>query len=93
MTLKFAGFSRLIFDKTAIEALGSDYFNYGIISALNNNSSALATTIPPDIIPSNLFYGMHSFTISTSLAEINFISSYDISSGLIGYNALGNYVF
>lgn len=28
--INYAGFSRLIFDKTAIEALGNDYFNYGI---------------------------------------------------------------
>jgi hypothetical protein len=35
--INFAGFSRLIFDKTAIEALGNDYFNYGIAEAVNNN--------------------------------------------------------
>lgn len=83
----------MIFDKTAIEALGSDYFNYGIISAQKNNSTALATIIPPDIIPSNLFYGMHSFTITTGLSELKYESSYDVSSGSIGYNGLGNYVF
>ena len=51
MLLKYTGFSRIIFDKTAIEALGSDYFNYGIISSTNNNVASLATVIPPDIIP------------------------------------------
>jgi len=68
MTLNYAGFSRMIFDKTAIEALGSDYFNYGIVYSTNNNATALSTTIPPDIIPSNLFYGLHSFNIQTSLS-------------------------
>ena len=63
MTLKYAGFSRLIFDKTVIEAMGNDYFDYGIVDSLKNNATALSTVIPPDIIPSNLFYGMHSFNI------------------------------
>ena len=51
MTLNYAGFSRLIFDKTDIEAMGNDYFNYGIIHSFNNNATTLSTTIPPDIIP------------------------------------------
>lgn len=93
MTLNYAGFSRLIFDKTAIEAMGNDYFNYGIVSSLNNNAATLATTIPPDIIPSNLFYGMHSFNIQTSLSYLNYGSSYNISSGLIGYTPQGTYVY
>lgn len=87
------GFSRLIFDKTAIEALGNDYFNYGIVSATNNNSTQLSTIIPPNILPANLYYGLHSFTISTGLSTLNFNSSYNITSGWIGYSSLGTYVF
>ncbi len=68
MFLNYAGFSRLIFDKTAIEALGNDYFNYGIVSSLDNNDATLTTIIPPDIIPANLFYGMHSFNIQAGLS-------------------------
>ena len=66
MRVNYAGFSRMIFDKTAIEALGDDYFNYGIVSSTSNSQPALATTIPPDIIPANLFYGLHSFHIDTN---------------------------
>ena len=93
MTLNYAGFSRLIFDKTAIEAMGNDYFNYGVVQSLNNNSSTLSTTIPPDIIPSNFFYGMHSFTITTGLSQLNYVSSYNITSGFIGYTSQGTYVY
>ncbi len=50
MFLNYAGFSRLIFDKTAIEAMGNDYFNYGIVDSLNNDPNTLQTIIPPDII-------------------------------------------
>jgi hypothetical protein len=93
MFINYAGFSRLIFDKTAIEALGNDYFNYGIISAINNNSSQLSTTIPPNILPANLYYGLHSFTITTGLAALSFTSSYDVNSGFIGYVPVAPYVF
>lgn len=91
--INYVGFSRLIFDKTAIEALGNDYFNYGIVSASNNNSTALNTIIPPDIISANLYYGLHSFTIVTNLSSINFNSSYNITSGFIGYTGNSPYVF
>jgi len=60
--------SRMIFDKTAIEAMGSDYFDYGIVTSTDNNATALSTTIPPNILPANLFFGMHSFTITTGLS-------------------------
>lgn len=91
--INYAGFSRLIFDKTAIEALGSDYFNYGIIGAIDNNSSQLSTTIPPDILPANLYYGLHSFTIITGLSKLSFTSSYNTTSGFIGYQSVVPYVF
>ena len=81
MQLNYAGFSRLIFDKTAIEALGNDYFNYGIVYSLDNDPSSLLTTIPPDIIPSNLFYGMHSFNIQTGISQLNFTSAYTTTTG------------
>ena len=54
-----------------IEALGNDYFNYGIIVSLSNNATLL-TTIPLDIIPSNLFDGLHSFNIQTGLSQLYF---------------------
>ncbi len=93
MSIQFVGFSRLIFDKTGIEALGNDYFNYGIVSATNNNSTQLSTIIPPDILPANFYYGMHSFSIGTGLSALSFTSSYDINSGFIGYTSVSPYVF
>lgn len=82
MYLKYAGFSRLIFDKTAIEALGSDYFNYGIVVSQTNN---LSTTIPPDIITENLYYGMHSFTLPSGTSCFSYSSSYNVSSGFMAF--------
>lgn len=83
MNLEYAGFSRLIFDKTAIEAMGNDYFHYGIAGAVS--SAALGTTIPPDILPANLYYGLHSFTLASPASCLNFSSSYGISSGALDY--------
>ena len=91
--LEYAGFSRLIFDKTAIEALGNDYFHYGIVASTNDNATALATVIPPDIIPTNLFFGLHSFNIQTGLSQLNFSSAYTIGSGAIALSRLGGYSF
>ena len=68
MMLNKMAISRMIFDKSAIEAMGNNYFAYGIISSTNNNNTALSTIIPPDILPANLFYGLHSFTITTGLS-------------------------
>lgn len=93
INLQYAGFSRLIFDKTAIEALGNDYFNYGVISSTNNNNAAFSTTIPPNIIPSNLYYSLHSFTITTALSSLYFTSSYVVSSGFIGYSSQGTFIY
>jgi hypothetical protein len=62
--------------------MGNDYFDYGIVAGSNNAN--LITTIPPDILPSNLFYGLHSFTISTGVGQLNYKSNYTISSGSIG---------
>lgn len=86
MWLNYAGFSRLIFDKTAIEAMGNDYFSYGIIQSTNSNDALWSTTIPPDIITNNLYYGIHSFFIS-STSNIAFSSSYNITSGFLGYSS------
>ena len=47
MSLYEFGFSRIIFDKTAIESIGYNYFNYGVLSALNSNSSTLSVTLDP----------------------------------------------
>jgi len=68
ITINSISITRIIFDKTAIEATGNDYIDYGIVASTNNNASALSTTIPPNILPSNLFYGIHSFTIAAGLS-------------------------
>ena len=73
--------------------MGNDYFNYGIVTSTNGNTPALQTTIPPDIIPSNLYYGMHSFNIQTGLSELNFTSAYTINTGAIGLTQVGTYSF
>ena len=91
--LNYVGFSRLIFDKTAIEAMGNDYFNYGIADSLNGNASTLSTVVPPNIIPQNLFYGMHSFNVQTGLSELNFTSNYGVATGFIGLTAVGSYAY
>jgi len=64
-----------------------------MVSSTNNNNTALSTTIPPDIIPSNLYYGMHSFTITTGLSTLDFTSSYGTSSGAIGYTSQGTFSY
>ena len=68
MLVSTLSISRMIFDKTAIEAMGVNYFDYGVIASSNNNNSALSVIIPPSILPSNLFYGMHSFSIVTGIS-------------------------
>jgi len=73
--------------------MGNDYFNYGIVSSTNNDNSQLSTVIPPDIIPSNLFYGLHSFTINTGLSQLNYDSSYNVTSGFVGMKSLGTYTY
>ena len=82
MTLNNIAISRMIFDKTAIEAIGNDYFDYGIVAGTNN--ADLVTTIPPDILPSNLFFGIHSFAIPASVGKIYYKSNYTINTGSIG---------
>lgn len=82
MTLKQIAVSRMIFDKTAIEAIGNDYFDYGVVAGSNNTN--ILTTIPPDILPSNLFFGLHSFTIPIGVSKINYKSAYNISTGSLG---------
>lgn len=84
MSMTAVGFSRLIFDKTAIEAMGSDYFNYGTWTSLNSNFTTLSITIPPNIIDTNLFYGIHSFTLSIP-TQIAFTSTFNTTSGYLGY--------
>ena len=79
---------RIIFDKSAIEAMGNNYLKYGIISSTNNNNTTLYTTILPDILHGSLFYGLHSFTITTDLSRLNFNSSYNVSTGFLGYTSV-----
>jgi hypothetical protein len=61
--------------------MGSDYFNYGIVSATGGNALQLKTNIPPDIIPENLFYGLHSLNMQDANNWIDFTSSYTINTG------------
>ena len=49
MHIKYAGVSRVLFDKTIMEAGGVNSFYYGIASGSNSNS--FTGTIPPDIVP------------------------------------------
>lgn len=72
MDLWSLGASRIIFDKTAIEAGGYYYFEYGEMISLNSNISALTYT--PNLFQSNSFMmGMTSFRISGQI-KLNFTS-------------------
>jgi hypothetical protein len=90
---RYAGFSRLIFDKTAIEALGNDYFHYGIVTSTNDNATQLLINIPPDIIPENLFFGLHSFHLTSGTSWLDFSSTYNITSGDLQLTRLGSYSY
>jgi hypothetical protein len=54
------GFSRIIFDRTAIEALGYCYFKYGQLNSTNGDTSTLSLTLPV-YIDVNFMMGMKSF--------------------------------
>lgn len=77
MYLNYAGFSRLIFDKTLIESLGEHYFDYGIV----NGTDTCGMTIPPTIQPDNFFYGIHSFS-SSNPSQYYFGSTYNATTGV-----------
>lgn len=47
LTLYKYGASGIVFDKTAIEAGGYYYFNYGCVTATNSDTSPLTFTISP----------------------------------------------
>jgi hypothetical protein len=71
--------------------MGNDYFDYGVVIGLNNAN--VVTTIPPEILPSNLFFGLHSFTISTGVSQLNYKSNYTISTGSIGFYPQTGFVY
>lgn len=91
--IKYAGFSRLIFDKTAIEALGNDYFHYGIVVATTSNAAQLQTNIPPDIIPANLFFGLHSINVQSGNSWVDFTSTYTVNTGDLQLTPVGSFTF
>jgi hypothetical protein len=66
------GFSRIIFDKTSIEALGYQYFSYGELDSVNGDSSPLTfQTIP--YIDGNFMLGMKSWLVN-GISSFNFMS-------------------
>lgn len=71
--------------------MGSDYFDYGVAVGLNNAN--LVITIPPDILLSNLFFGLHSFTFSTGVTQLNYNSNYSISTGSLGLYPQSGFVY
>ena len=76
------GFSRMIFDKTAIEALGFCFFQFGELQATNGNTNPLTLTTTP-FFSTNFMMGMKSFHVngpnklkfSTTLASTTSVSS------------------
>ena len=65
LTLYAFGFSRMIFDKTAIEALGYCFFQFGELQALNGNTSPLTFTTNP-FFANNFMMGMKCFNVNTN---------------------------
>lgn len=72
LTLYKFGASRLIFDKTTIEADGYYYFSYGSISATNSNTSSLTFATNPYFSGSYML-GLNSFALS-GMTKIKFVS-------------------
>lgn len=62
MSLYQFGFSRIIFDKTAIEALGYCYFQFGELRATNGDNNPLTFTTSP-FFANNFMLGMKSFSL------------------------------
>lgn len=81
------GFSRIIFDKTAIESLGECFFRFGELQATNNNDSPLTFTTNP-FFSANFMLGMKSFNtegetklkFSTSMGTTTSVSSNKFTS-------------
>ncbi len=63
MNMTVFGFSRIIFDKTAIQALGFCYFQYGLLESTNGNTSPLTFSTTP-FISNNFMMGMKSFHVN-----------------------------
>ena len=73
--------------------MGNDYFNYGIVSSTNDNAVQLQVTIPPDIIPENLFYGLHSLMLTSANSWIDYGSNYTVNTGLLELIPQGSYTY
>lgn len=63
MTMYTFGFSRIIFDKTVIEALGYCFFQFGELRATNGNVSPLTFSTSP-FFANNFLMGMKSFHVN-----------------------------
>ena len=82
LTMYAFGFSRMIFDKTAIEALGFCFFQFGELQATNGNASPLTFTTTP-FFSTNFMMGMKSFHVngpnklkfSTTIASTTSVAS------------------
>jgi hypothetical protein len=57
------GFSRIIFDKTAIEALGYKFFQYGQLDSINSDTSTL-TLITSPYFDNNFMMGLKLFYVN-----------------------------
>lgn len=73
MKVKTFGFSRIIFDKTAIENLGYCYFDYGEIISLNGNISSLSINFNI-YLSTNFMFGLKSFHLQ-NYSALQFITS------------------
>jgi hypothetical protein len=85
MTLFRFGFSRIIFDKTAIQALGYCFFQYGEVTGINGNNSALTFTTTP-FFANNFMMGMKSFHVN-GLFRFRFATSIGTTTTIGGTDA------
>lgn len=67
------GATRMIFDKTAIEAEGYYYFTYGCITATNSDTSPLTFIINP-FFSGAYMLGLNSFFV-TGQTKVKFVSA------------------
>lgn len=81
------GFYRIIFDKTAIENIGYNFFHYGSLESYDNNQSALSVDLNPFFIE-NAIVGLKSFRI---ISKYKFHFDTSQSNGIISIST--NYAY
>lgn len=70
------GFSRIIFDKTDIESMGVNYFDFGALSSTNSNNSPLTKTFL-EFRADSFILGLNSFKIPKTQLSFAFKSVFD----------------